>query len=87
MTEDYEDWMICVHSSGNEPGCVGCWYGSTQRARLENVMLSKENKLLRETIDRIKHQADKPIDMAKPAALGSRLLMIQNICEEEENND
>lgn len=39
-----EDWMFCVHSSGNEPGCVGCWYGAAQRA-------FKENQVLREAIE------------------------------------
>ncbi len=44
MDEEYEDWMICFHSSGNEPGCVGCWYGTAQR-------VIKENKRLRKAVD------------------------------------
>lgn len=34
-TTGNEDWTICYHASGGEPGCAACWYGATMRANAE----------------------------------------------------
>jgi hypothetical protein len=57
-SEKAEDWKVCFHSSGNEPGCAACWHGSFERVCKEIEQLRARVQFLIDWADKLGYLED-----------------------------
>lgn len=43
-----DSWKFCFHSSGAEPGCAACWYGTAERLAVDNQELRRQLRFANE---------------------------------------